>query len=437
MSDPPEQLHSAAAVVGDAGFEAARSVASYDGSMIEHARLSLAASGHALRLDLPDGLADEEGADRLHERIAAIRPVAGFPAAVAAPRPVAIGALPFDRQSACHLTVPSHCVRRTSSGSSVLTIVGRDPERIAAQAERAAGDPAAVGEMMRAAAGGPSDAPAVTLPPDQFSLVSVRDHNDFTNLVARCVEDIRRGTLDKVVLVREVLVESNRPLQSGDLLGRLRALYPSCTAFSVEGFVGASPELLLERAGRQVASHPLAGTVGRSGDPDTDLRLEQALLDSAKERAEHRVVVDAVARVLSPFCDRLAIPDAPSIVELRNVSHLGTAITGRLAPAAPGVLGLVARLHPTPAVAGTPRDEALEWIAKHEELDRGPYAGPVGWTDGHGDGEWYVGIRAALVDGCRARLFAGVGIVAESDPAAELTETQLKLQAMLAAAVRP
>ena len=188
-------------------------------------------------------------------------------------------------------------------------------------------------------------------------------------------------------------------------------------------------------------SHPLAGTAARSGDLEVDHRVEAALLGSDKERAEHRAVVDAITDGLRPVMAELDVPEGPGIVELRNVSHLGTHLTGSLALGPDGelmnALELLALIHPTPAVAGTPVDLALDYLAKAEELDRDRYAGAVGWIDGDGDGEWYLGIRCAIVEDRTARLFAGVGIVADSDPQAELAETQLKLQAFLAAAVRP
>jgi menaquinone-specific isochorismate synthase len=252
--------------------------------------------------------------------------------------------------------------------------------------------------------------------------------------------EIAAGSLDKLVLAREVTVHANRPLRQADLLGRLRALHPSCTAFAVDGFIGATPELLISRSSARIASLPLAGTAARSGDPGSDRIAEEALLASVKERSEHRVVVDAITLALAPVVEQLDVPDGPVIRELRNVSHLGTSITGTLARrdgSYPNALELVGLLHPTPAVAGTPVDVALDYLAKLEELDRDRYAGPVGWVDARGDGEWYLGIRSAVVVGSSARLFAGVGIVADSDPAAELAETQLKLQAFLAAAVRP
>jgi menaquinone-specific isochorismate synthase len=258
--------------------------------------------------------------------------------------------------------------------------------------------------------------------------------------VSAALVEIESGRLDKIVLAREVTVRANRPLRQADLLGRLRALHPSCTAFAIDGFIGATPELLIRRSGSLIASEPLAGTAARSGDPEADKKAEEALLASAKERSEHRVVVDTIAEALVLVVEHLEVPDAPVIRELRNVSHLGTSMTGTLAERDgrfPSALDLVGLLHPTPAVAGTPVEVALEYLAKLEDLDRDRYAGPVGWVDARGDGEWHLGIRSAIVTGDFARLFAGVGIVADSDPQTELAETQLKLQAFLAAAVRP
>lgn len=232
-------------------------------------------------------------------------------------------------------------------------------------------------------------------------------------------------------------MEADGPLVVTDILRRLGALFPSCMLFSVDGFVGASPELLVSRLNRDVRSQPLAGTIARSGDPATDARLARELLASSKDRREHGLVVDAVASTLAPLCDRLEIPPAPAIVPLRNVAHLGTTIAGNLTTPAPTALAIARRLHPTPAVAGTPTNAALALITRLEGTTRGRYAGPVGWLDRRGNGEWAVGIRSAEIRGTRARLMAGVGIVAGSDPDDELAETQLKLQALLAVVVRP
>lgn len=273
--------------------------------------------------------------------------------------------------------------------------------------------------------------------PDGFTLTSVRPHAEFLALIENAVDSIAAGAFEKVVLAREVIVEANRAIVIDDVLDRLRHLYPSCMVFSVEGFVGASPELLVERRGDRVTSHPLAGTFPRSGDSEADERLAEELLVSDKDRREHRYVVDAVARALEPLCEELSVPEVPAIVQLRNVVHLGTRIEGRMTERRPSALELVAAIAPTPAVGGTPREPALEFVAGHEGFDRGRYGGPVGWVDADGDGQFAIGIRCADIEGHRARLVAGVGVVKGSIPAAELAETQLKLQALLSAVVRP
>jgi menaquinone-specific isochorismate synthase len=378
---------------------------------------ALAGRGRALRIPLPDGLAGPGTPEGVLETLAAIKveddvvgPGTG---------PLAMGALPFDPRRGGELVVPSVVIGADGDGRRWLTTVSH------------------VGEQPSVAAGALTTLPAID-PPDRFSLVAVRSHADWREVVAAAVDAIRSGRLDKVVLAREVLVEANRPFVPADILRRLHALYPSCMVFGVSGFVGASPELLVSRSGRQVASHPLAGTVPRSGDPAADDRLVFAMLASDKERHEHRLVVNAVAGALSPLCARLDVPDVPSIVSLRNVSHLGTRVSGELGGREPqSALELVARLHPTPAVAGTPTGDAIAYLEAVEGFDRRSYAGPVGWMSATGDGDWAVGIRSAELDDNRARLVAGVGLVADSDPDSELAETQLKLQALLSAVVRP
>jgi len=241
-------------------------------------------------------------------------------------------------------------------------------------------------------------------------------------------------------LARRVDVVANRPFVLAEVIARLIALYPTCMVFHLGGFIGASPELLVRRDGQEVSSYPLAGTVARSGDKAADDALVAGLMASSKERAEHRVVIDHLVEVLGPLCDRLELPETPVILGLRNVSHLATPIHGQLArrqDRIPTALELVAVLHPTAAVGGHPTADAVAYLAKVEGFDRGCYAGPVGWVDARGDGAWALGIRSAQVEGNRARMYAGNGIVAGSDPARELAETQLKLQALLAALVRP
>jgi menaquinone-specific isochorismate synthase len=396
-----------------------RSLAFARGVVIERDGETVLGFGKALELELPNGLQDPQ-ALRLVTDV-----LAGIGAGV-----VAAGAFGFLPGAATTLAIPAVCVRAGACEPALAIMTGSSPsegalEELLDEAERATNTASLSGSR----------------PPDAFRLESRRPHEDFLRRVTAAISEVRSGRIDKVVMAREVLIEANRPLRQGDLLERLRALHPSCATFAVDGFMGATPELLVRRSGTAVESHPLAGTAARSGDPEADRRVEAALLASEKERAEHRAVVDAIADNLRPAMSELTVPAAPSIVELRNVSHLGSHITGHLARLPDGgllnALQVLALIHPTPAVAGTPIDLALDYLAKAEELDRDRYAGAVGWIDATGDGEWHLGIRCAIVENCTARLFAGVGIVADSDPSAELAETQLKLQAFLAAAVRP
>ncbi len=250
-------------------------------------------------------------------------------------------------------------------------------------------------------------------------------------------ERIRRGELRKFVLARELIVTSDRPIDRAVLLARLRAGFPTCYITAVGPMVGASPELLLSRRGDLVRTRPLAGTAPRSPDPTTDARLAAALLASTKDREEHRIVIDQIHDALLPWCSYLDEEPEPSVVGMANVQHLATYLEGRLSAPAASALELVGAVHPTPAVGGDPRDLALELIAELEGADRGAYAGPVGWVDAAGNGDWVVGIRSAEIVGDTARVLAGVGVVADSDPAAELAETRAKFQAVLSALVRP
>jgi menaquinone-specific isochorismate synthase len=416
--------------IDEGHFAELRTRAHEKGRVIERDGLAVFGFGTAASLELAGGLGDPSN---LEDAVADLQAVRCLDVASAgtAPVPLAMGALAFDRRADGELSVPELTVISGARGSATALFVG-SPERVAEM----------LGEMSRGSPGivGGRPAKQATPPPDDFRLASARPHQDFLSRVSAALVEIESGRLDKIVLAREVTVRANRPLRQADLLGRLRALHPSCTAFAIDGFIGATPELLIRRSGSLIASEPLAGTAARSGDPEADKKAEEALLASAKERSEHRVVVDTIAEALVLVVEHLEVPDAPVIRELRNVSHLGTSMTGTLAERDgrfPSALDLVGLLHPTPAVAGTPVEVALEYLAKLEDLDRDRYAGPVGWVDARGDGEWHLGIRSAIVTGDFARLFAGVGIVADSDPQTELAETQLKLQAFLAAAVRP
>jgi menaquinone-specific isochorismate synthase len=255
--------------------------------------------------------------------------------------------------------------------------------------------------------------------------------------VATAVERIGRGELAKVVLARDLLVSADVPLDPRRLLRRLAARFPDCWTFAVDGLLGATPELLLRRSGRQLSARVLAGTAPRGAGAD-DQRLADALIGSVKDRAEHAIAVDSLVRALEPYCTRLDAPAEPDLLTLANVRHLASDISGTQRSRGPrgaaGLLELIGAVHPTAAVCGTPTRDAASVIAELEGMDRGRYAGPVGWLDARGDGEFGLALRCAeLVGDDTARLFAGCGIVAGSDPTAELAETQSKFAAFQAA----
>jgi menaquinone-specific isochorismate synthase len=250
--------------------------------------------------------------------------------------------------------------------------------------------------------------------------------------VATAVQRIDAGELQKVVLARDLLVSADVPLDPRRLLSRLAARFPDCWTFSVDGLLGATPELLLRRTGRRLSARVLAGTAPRGAGADDD-RLAAALIGSAKDRAEHALAVDSLVRALEPFCATLDAPAEPELLTLANVRHLATDVRGTQRADA-GLLELIGAVHPTAAVGGTPTADAAALIAELEGMDRGRYAGPVGWLDSRGDGEFGLALRCAeLVGDDSARLFAGCGIVAGSDPSAELAETQSKFAAFQAA----
>jgi menaquinone-specific isochorismate synthase len=248
---------------------------------------------------------------------------------------------------------------------------------------------------------------------------------DWTGVVAQAVHRIRSGELEKVVLAHDLVAELDGPLDVRDPLSRLATRYPTCWTFHVDGFFGATPELLVRRTRGLVTSRVLAGTIRRTGDDAHDLALAGALARSSKDLEEHQYAVRSVADALAPHCASMNVPEAPFVLHLANVMHLATDVTGVLGSRA-SVLQLAAALHPSAAVGGTPTDRAVAMIRELEGMDRGPYAGPVGWIDADGDGEFGIGLRSALRDGDRIRLFAGCGIVADSDPEAELVEAHAK-----------
>ena len=265
------------------------------------------------------------------------------------------------------------------------------------------------------------------------------DVDTYLAAVTAARDAVRAGHVTKAVIARDVIVTSSQAIDIVALAKRMRRAFGSSYRYVFDGLVGASPELLVEREGDVVRSHPLAGTTGRTGDPTVDARLAAELLASEKNQLEHRVVIDMVHDTLLPWCSYLDWQPEPEVVPVANVQHLGTRVEGRLGDPAPHVIELVRALVPTPALGGHPRAAALDLIARVEGFARGRYGGAVGWMDALGNGTFAVTIRCASIDASRrtARLFAGGGIVAASEPLAELEETRAKFQAMLSMLVRP
>ena len=329
--------------------------------------------------------------------------------------PIALGALPFLDSDPAELIVPELLVRHDEHDDTwVTTIDDRTTEDIRADLRP------------RPTAG-------------CFTISSLTPIDTHRRAVLAARDAVRRGELTKAVIARQILVESDHDIDVHAVLLRLRASFGASHRYSIEGLIGASPELLVSVAGDVVRSHPLAGTTPRTGDPTTDAELARALIASTKDQIEHRVVIDVVHDTLLPDCSYLDWEPEPSVIPVANVQHLGTLVEGRLSDPRPDSLTLARRLCPTPALGGHPRAEALSLITAVEGFDRGRYGGAVGWVDASGDGVWAVTIRCAEIspDRRRARLVAGGGIVADSDPDAELAETQAKFQAMLSAIVRP
>jgi menaquinone-specific isochorismate synthase len=246
--------------------------------------------------------------------------------------------------------------------------------------------------------------------------------------VQEAITRINHNQLDKVVLARDIVGKVDGELDARSVLSSLAHQYPTCWTFSVAGLVGATPELLVRRTGDLVTSRVLAGTVRSQGNATADADMAQVLLHSEKDLAEHEYAVRSVARALAAHCTDLDVPAHPHVLPLANVQHLATDVTGRLADDVP-VLALAALLHPTAAVCGTPTERALATIRELEGMDRGRYAGPVGWVDAQGDGEFGIALRCAEInqEAGTIRAFAGCGIVAGSNSEQELAESNAKL----------
>lgn len=316
-----------------------------------------------------------------------------------------VGALPFDRQADDFLFLPAAASNRPWAGSASRLPISY---RVQAEPVRAAYEAAVARALGRI-----------------------------------CAADGENAALEKVVLSRAVRLEADQDIEAVDLWRRLAADSGAVRFITPVGLnaagrmrhlVGATPELLVSKAGDHVASHPLAGSARRGADLSADEAIAQRLTRSDKDRREHALVVEAILDALSPLCRDLRAPEGPSLISTRTMWHLGTRIEGRLSrPDEVSSAELAALLHPTPAVAGAPREAATALIRELEPVDRGFYAGAVGWTNAAGDGAWHVSLRCAEVDGPRVRLYAGAGVVEGSDPAAEAAETSAKFEAMLRA----
>ncbi len=246
-------------------------------------------------------------------------------------------------------------------------------------------------------------------------------------VVADAVARISTGDLEKVVLARDLVATADEPVDVRWPLRRLVEDYPMCWTFHVDGMFGATPEMLVRRERGLVTSRVLAGTIRRTGDDDRDLALAATLARSSKDLEEHEYAVRSVAEALEPHCSSMNVPEAPFVLHLPNVMHLASDVAGVVHDAATvSSLRLAEALHPSAAVGGTPTPVATQLITEIEGMDRGRYAGPVGWMDSSGDGEWGIALRSAQLSGQSVRLFAGCGIVADSDPEAELAESQAK-----------
>ncbi|HUV10505.1 MAG TPA: isochorismate synthase [Acidimicrobiia bacterium] len=314
--------------------------------------------------------------------------------------PVAAGALPFAAATRATLTVPSRIVGRHPGGRGWVTEIGTGP-RV----------PTPLGR-----------------PPERFEVAAKTTPAAWAAAVDAALESIHRGDLEKVVLARAVEIVADRPFLRREVLARLRTQQPGCCVYADDGFLGATPELLIRRTGTMIASRPMAG----SASADDPVGLDR-LAASAKDAREHRLVVDAIVAALTPWCRALEADDEPVVASFATIAHLATEVVGTLREPAPDALALALALHPTPAVGGVPRPVALDAIHRLEGSPRGCYAGPIGWVDTRGDGEWGVALRGASLEGTTATLHAGAGIVDGSVASAEWRETEAKLAPMLRA----
>jgi isochorismate synthase len=370
----------------------------------------------------------DAGRDALVEEPAALPAGAG---------PVWTGGFAFDPEGASSpqwsslppalLTLPELSICR-SDGDTFLTVNA---------VVRPGGDAGGATAALEARLAGLRAEPLPMLDPHPTAVAAIqsaRPPRDFEAMVGEATARIGAGEMRKVVLAREVVVDSASAHDPAALFGAMREQFSSCFCFCCgtpeAAFFGASPELLVRRSGASVSSVALAGSIRRSSDPAVDDHLGEQLLRSDKNRREQRIVSERIVRTLRPHAVWVESAAEPEVIKVANIQHLGTPVIAQLAEPRSAV-ELAGLMHPTPAVGGEPRGRAIAAIAEVEEMDRGWYAGPIGWMDATEDGEFCVGLRSALLRDREAHLYAGVGVVAGSDPAAELEETEIKLDALL------
>jgi len=330
--------------------------------------------------------------------------------------PVAFAALPSDRAAAAVVVIPAVVIGMTPEGHRWITRIESDPTE-------------------------ENDSRTIPKPRSDHRSGSVRLVSDppaaeWCASVSAARDRIAAGEVTKVVLARRLQAVFDTEVDARGIADRLEAAHPTAMRFLVDGFCGASPELLVSRTGDMVRAQPMAGTTARSGDPLVDAKRAAELLASDKNRAEHQITIDAVMDALLPWCSYLDSEPEPHVAEAGTVSHLATLVEGRLSHPIPSVLELVGALHPTPAVGGWPRDAAVGLQRTLEPFDRGRYGGAVGWVDALGNGSWAVAVRTVSVTGDTAEMFAGVGVVEDSDPLAELAETDAKFASTVPNVVR-
>jgi isochorismate synthase len=373
-----------------------------DGSLFVRDGVGIAGSASAIRVPASEA---RGFLDALHVEDRVQSPGSG---------PVLLGAIPFDSNEPHDFILPHVSLVKSADGRAWVTSVDDAEPNFVHPPE-----PAAVAASYTVKQG-----------------VSV-DH--YLEAVKQARDAVRNASITKAVIARDIVINASSPIDVYAVLLRLRSSFGSSYRYLIDDFIGASPELLVAVDNGAISSHPLAGTAPRTGDPQTDSELAEKLLSSEKNQIEHRVVIDMVHDTLLPFCSYLDWQPEPSVIQVANVQHLGTLMQGMLSKPFMHVLDAAIMLSPTPALGGFPKQEALQLIDQYEGINRGRYGGAIGWFDQKGNGAFAVAIRCAQLspDRTSARLFAGGGIVADSDPAAELAETQAKFQAMLAAIIRP